>query len=53
MPRHEKFSEKSFRALSSWNLTYEGVESEEDAPEQRGLWDGADLRLGAIEQANV
>ena len=32
----------------------EGVGSEEDdAPEQRGFRDGADLRLGAIDTTNV
>ena len=51
MPRLEKFSEKSFRALSSWNHTKEGVGSEEeDAPELRGFWDRVDLRLGAMKQ---
>ena len=49
MPRWEKFSKKSFRALSSQNCTWEGVESEEvDAPEWRGFWDGVDFGLGAI-----
>ena len=36
MPRREKFTEKSFQALSSRNRTGEGVElvrEEEDAPE--------------------
>ena len=40
MPRQEKFSEKSFRALSSRNRILEGVGSEEeevDAPEWRGF----------------
>ena len=41
---------KSNLAFSSRNLTWEGVESEEDTPEQRGFWDGVDFRLGAIEQ---
>ena len=50
MSHREKFSEKSDLAFSSWNQTWEGVESEEDAPEQRGFWDGVDFRLGAIEQ---
>ena len=37
-------------AFSSQNRTEEGVGSEEeDAPERRGFWDRADLRLGAIE----
>ena len=51
MPRLEKFSENSFRALSSWNRTEEGVGSEEeDALERRGFWDGVDFRLGAMMQ---
>ena len=54
MPRREKFFEKSLQALSSLNLTWEGVESigeeEEDAPEWREFWDEVDFRLGAIEQ---
>ena len=53
MPCHENFFKKSFQALSSWNLTCEGVESKEDALERRGFQNGADLRLGAIEEANV
>ena len=53
MPRLEKFSEKSFQALSSRNRTEEGVGSEEeDAPERRGFLDEVDLYLGAIEQTN-
>ena len=49
-PRQEKFSEKSFRASSSWNWIEEGVGLEEDdAQEQRGFQDRADLRLGAID----
>ena len=45
----EKFSEKSWRALSSRNLTWQGVGSEEeDAPERRGFRDGAHLHLGAM-----
>ena len=53
-PRWEKFSEKSFQASSSWNRRWEGVGSEEDdAPEQRGFWDGVDLRFGAINMTNV
>ena len=47
IPCHEKFSEKSLQALSSWNQTWDGVGStkgeEEDAPEQKGF-------LGVIEQ---
>ena len=51
MPRLEKFSEKSFRALSSRNHTWEGVGlEEEDALERKGFWDGVDLHLGAITQ---
>ena len=51
MPRREKFSKKSLRALSSWNRTREGlVLKEEDAPKRRGFWDGVNFRLGAIEQ---
>ena len=54
MPRIQKFFEKSFRALSSWNRIEEGVGSEEeDAPKCRGFWDGVDLRLGAIEYTNA
>ena len=53
MPRQEKFSKKSFRALSSRNCTEEGVGSKkEDAPKRRGFWDRVDLRLGATEQTN-
>ena len=54
MSRREKFYEKSLWALSSWNLTWDGVEStegeEEDAPKQRGFRDEVDFRLGAIKQ---
>ena len=57
MPRREKFSEKSFRALSSRNWMWDGVgsegEEEEDDSKRRGFRDVVDLRLGAIEQANV
>ena len=54
MPHLQKFSKKSFRALSSRNQTWEGVGlEEEDALERRGFWDGVDLRLGAIEQTNT
>ena len=50
MPCREKRSKKSDLAFSSWNQTEKGVMSaEEDAPEQKGFWDGADLHLGAIE----
>ena len=52
MLRREKFSKKSLWALSSRNWTREGIESKEDAPEQRGFRGGEDLRLGAIEQTN-
>ena len=48
MPHLEKFSEKSWRALSLRNLTWSGIESEEDALEQRGFQDGTDLRLSAM-----
>ena len=47
-PRLEKFSEKSWRAFSSRNRTWRGVGSEEDALEQRGFWDKADLCLSAM-----
>ena len=47
-PHLEKFSEKSWRAFSSRNRTWKGVGSEEDALEQRGFQDGADLHLGAM-----
>ena len=50
----EKFFEKSLRALSSQNWTWDGVESEgeeeEDASKRKGFQDGVDFRLGAIEQ---
>ena len=50
----EKFSEKALRASSSQNQICDGVRSEEvDAPKQRGFWDGANLRLGAIDTTNV
>ena len=53
-PHREKFSEKSFRASSSQNGIWEGVGSEEDnVLERKGFWDGADLRLGAIDTTNV
>ena len=54
MPRCEKFSEKFDLAFSSQNCSRDGVgsegEEEEDAPKQRGFWDGMDLRLGAMMQ---
>ena len=54
MPRLQKFSKKSFQASSSRNRREEGVGLEkEDAPECKGFWDGVDLHLGAIEQANA
>ena len=59
MPRQEKFSKKSLQALSSWNLTWDGVgsegeeEEEEDAPKRRGFRDRIDLHLGAIEETNA
>ena len=53
-PRQENFSEKSFRASSSWNRIWEGVRSEEDdAPKWRGFRDEANLCLGAIDMTNV
>ena len=54
MPRLQKFSKKSFQALSSRNRIEEGVGlEEEDAPERRGFQDGMDLRLDAIKQTNA
>ena len=50
MLHHEKFSKKSDLAFSSWNLTWEGAGSEEDAPERRGFWDRVNFRFSAIEQ---
>ena len=52
MPSLEKFFEKSLWAFLSRNRTKEGVGSKEevDAPERRGFWDGADLRLEAMMQ---
>ena len=54
-PRREKFSKKTFRASSSWNRIWEGVgsEDEDNALECKWFWDGADLRLGAIDTTNV
>ena len=50
MPHREKFSKKSDLAFSSRNRMCEGVGLEEvDASEQRGFWDGVDLRLGVVE----
>ena len=49
MPRRENFSEKSDLAFSSRNLTWEGVELKEDAPERKGFRDRANFHLGAIE----
>ena len=50
MRRLEKFSNKSILAFSSRNRMCEGVglEEEVDALEQKGFWDGIDLRLGAM-----
>ena len=48
MPHRKKFYEKSDLAFSSRNRTWEGIEYEEDASEQRGFWDGMDFRLGAL-----
>ena len=54
LPHREKFSEKSDLAFSSRNHTLDGVgskgEEEEDAPKQRGFWDGMDLHSGAMTQ---
>ena len=54
MPRREKFSEKSLRALSSWNRMCDGAGlvggEEENASERRGFRDRVDFRLGAIKQ---
>ena len=51
MPHLEKFSEKSFRVLSSRNQIEEGVGSEEkDTLERRGFWDRVDFCLGATMQ---
>ena len=55
MPRREKFSKKSLRALSSWNLTWDGVESaggeEEDAPEQTIFQEEKTKDMNAIKYA--
>ena len=55
MPRREKFSKKSLRALSSWNLTWDGVESaggkEEDAPEQTIFQEEKTKDMNAIKHA--
>ena len=54
MPRLEKFSENALKASSSQNQSVEGEGSaKEEAPEQRGLWAGVDLRLGAINTTKV
>ena len=53
MPRRENFSEKSDFAFSSRNLTWEGVELKEDAPERKGFRDRANFHLGAIEPTNT
>ena len=53
MPRRENFSEKSDLAFSSRNLTWEGVELKEDAPERKGFRDRANFHLGAIEPTNT
>ena len=54
MLHHEKFSEKSLRALSSRNRTWEGVGlaegEEEDVLERRGFRYRVDFHLSAIEQ---
>ena len=53
MPRRENFSEKSDLTFSSRNLTWEGVELKEDAPERKGFRDRANFHLGAIEPTNT
>ena len=54
MPRLEKFSENTLKALSSRNQTVEGEGSvDEEAPEQTGFRAGVDLRLGAIDTTNI
>ena len=54
IPRREKFSKNYFWASLSQNRIWEGVGLEEDdAPEQRGFWDGVDLRFDAIDTTNV
>ena len=53
MSRRENFSEKSDLAFSSRNLTWEGVELKEDAPERKGFRDRANFHLGAIEPTNT
>ena len=54
MPRLEKFSENTLKALSSRNQTVEGEGSvDEEAPERRGFRAGVDLRLGAIDMTNI
>ena len=51
MPRLQKFSKKSFKALSSQNRTRDGVGSdEEDAPKRKGFQDEVDFHLGAMIQ---
>ena len=52
-PRQENFSEKSFRASSSWNRIWGVRLEEDDAPEWKGFQDGVDLHLGAIDTTNV
>ena len=53
-PHREKFFEKSFWALSSWNRRWKGIWSEEDKTlEWRGFWDGVDLHFSAIDMTNV
>ena len=54
MPRLEKFSENALKASSSQNRMLEGEGSEdEEALKRRGFRAGVDLRLGAINTANV
>ena len=54
MTRLEKFSENALKASSSQNRMLEGEGSEdEEALKRRGFRAGVDLRLGAINTANV
>ena len=54
MPRLEKFTENALKASSSRKWTVEGEGSvDEEAPKRRGFRAGVDLRLGAIETANI
>ena len=54
MSRLEKFSENALKASSSRNQTVEGEGLvEDDVLEHKRFWDGADLRLGAIDMTNI